>query len=87
MGIPNSLSKRRGSSVGIATAYGLDDRGGRSSSPGRVMNFHFSISSRTALEFTLPPSQRVLGLFLRGVNGQGREAGHSPPTIDEVKKT
>jgi hypothetical protein len=29
----------RGSVVGIATGYGLEDRGGRSSSPGRVKNF------------------------------------------------
>jgi hypothetical protein len=38
--------RSRDSSVGIATGYWLDDRGGGSSSPGRVKNFHFSISSR-----------------------------------------
>jgi hypothetical protein len=39
-----------GSSVGIATGYRLGDRGrGRSSTPGRVKNFHFSTASRSAL--------------------------------------
>jgi hypothetical protein len=37
------------SSVGIATGYGLGDQGGGSSSPGRVKNFHFSISSTQPL--------------------------------------
>jgi hypothetical protein len=46
----------RGSSVGIATGYRLDDQGeGGSSSPGRVKNLHFSISSRPALGSTKPP--------------------------------
>jgi hypothetical protein len=31
--------KSRDSAVGITTSYGLDDRGDRSSSPGRVKNF------------------------------------------------
>jgi hypothetical protein len=39
----------RGSSVGKATGYGLDDWGVKSSSPGRVKNFHFSISSTDRL--------------------------------------
>jgi hypothetical protein len=48
--LPNSVSRvisntgirSRDSLVGIATGYGLDDRGGRSSSPGKVNNFLFS---------------------------------------------
>jgi hypothetical protein len=72
----------RDSSVGIATGYGLDDRGGGgSSSPGRVKNFHFSISSRPALGSTQPPIK-----WVPGVKRQGREADHSPPTSAEVKK-
>jgi hypothetical protein len=34
---------------------------GRSSSPGRVKNFHFSISSRPALGHTQSPVEWVLG--------------------------
>jgi hypothetical protein len=43
----SSTVQSRGSSAGIATGYGLVDRGGggRSSSPGKVKNFYFSISS------------------------------------------
>jgi hypothetical protein len=60
------LSHRsRDTIVGIATSYGLDNRG-RSSSPGRVKNFLFSKSSRPALRSTQPPIQWVPGLFPRG---------------------
>jgi hypothetical protein len=55
----------RDSAVGIATGYELDDRG-RGSSPGRVKNFHFSMSSRPALRSTQPPIQCVPGVFSRG---------------------
>jgi hypothetical protein len=34
---------------------------GQSSSPGRVKNFHFAMSSRPALVFTQPPIQWVPG--------------------------
>jgi hypothetical protein len=59
----------RDSSVGIAIGYGLDDQGDGSSSPGKVENVHFSISSIPAL----------------GSTQQGREADYSPPTSAEVK--
>jgi hypothetical protein len=72
--------RSRDSSVGIATGYGLDDRG-ESSSPGRVKNFHFSISSRLALGSTQPPIK-----WVPGVKRQEREADHSPPTSAEIKK-
>jgi hypothetical protein len=70
------------SSVGIATGYGLDDQGGGSLSPGRVNNFHFSISSG------VHPTSYTMGTggFFSGVKRQGREADHSPPTSAEVKK-
>jgi hypothetical protein len=71
----------RDSSVGIATVYGLDDQGGGSSSPCRVKNIHFSISSRPAVGSTQPPIK-----WVPGVKRQGREADHSPPTSAEVKK-
>jgi hypothetical protein len=59
-------SKDSESSVGIATGYGLDDQGGGSSSPGRVKNFHFSISPRPALGSTQPPIKWVPGDLSRG---------------------
>jgi hypothetical protein len=48
-------TKSRDSAVGMATGYGLDDRGVEVPSPSRVKNFHFSISSRPALGSTQPP--------------------------------
>jgi hypothetical protein len=55
----------RDSAVCIATGYGLDDQGGESSSPGRVKNFHFSISSRPALGSTQAPIKWVPGALSR----------------------
>jgi hypothetical protein len=43
----------------------------RSSSPGRVKNFHFSISSRPALGPTQPPTQCVPGAPCKGESGRG----------------
>jgi hypothetical protein len=67
--------------VRIATGYGLDDKRGRSSSPGRVKNFLFSTSSRPALGSTQPPIQ-----WVPGVKRQRREADNSPLASAEVKK-
>jgi hypothetical protein len=78
--------RSRDSSVGIATGYGLDDRGVRSSSPGRVRNLLFYTSSRPALASTQPPIQWVPRALSPGVKREGREADHSPPTSAEVKK-
>jgi hypothetical protein len=71
--------------VGIATGYGLDDRGW-SSSPSRGKNFLFSTASRPDLGPTQPPIQWVLGALSLGVKRQGHEADHSPPTSAKVKK-
>jgi hypothetical protein len=73
--------------VGIATGYGLDDGGGRSSSPGKAKNFLFSTASRPVLGPTQPPIQWVREPFPPGVKRLWREADHSPPTSAEVKKT
>jgi hypothetical protein len=59
----------------------------RSSSPGRVKDFHFSISSRPPLRPTQPPIEWVPGALSPGVKRSGREADHWPPTSAEVKKT
>jgi hypothetical protein len=80
------IAMSRDSAVGIATGYGSDDRGGRSSSPGRVKNFLFSTASRPVLGPTQPPIQWVQGALSPRVKRQGREADHSPPTSTEVKK-
>jgi hypothetical protein len=58
--------RRRDSVVGIATGYGLDYLGGRSSSPGRVKNFRISMSFRSPLESTRPPIQWARGALSRG---------------------
>jgi hypothetical protein len=76
----------RESEVCIATGYGLDEPGGWSSSPGRVMNFLFSTSCRLALGTTQSPIQWVPGDLSPGVKRPGREADHSPPIIAKVKK-
>jgi hypothetical protein len=80
------LRRYRDSVVGIVTGYGLDDRGGRISSPGRVKNFLFSTSSRPTPRSIQPPIQRVSGALSPGLKGPGREARHSPPSSADIKK-
>jgi hypothetical protein len=53
-------NESRGSSAGIATGHVLDNQLS-SSSPDRVKNFHFSISSRRTLWPSQSPVQWVLG--------------------------
>jgi hypothetical protein len=72
--------------AGIATGYGLDDSGVVGSSPGRVKNFHFSIS-RPDLRITQPPMIWILGALSPGVKWLGHETDHSPPNSAKVKKT
>jgi hypothetical protein len=50
---------------------------GQSSSPSRVKNFLFPVSSRPALGSTQPSIQRVSGTLSSGVKRPGREADHS----------
>jgi hypothetical protein len=54
---------------------------GQSSSPGRVKNFLFSMSSRLALGLTQPPIH-----WVPGIKQPGHEADQSPPASAEVKK-
>jgi hypothetical protein len=70
----------RDSAIGIATHYGLDDRGVGVPSPGRVKNFLLFHGP------TQPPIQWVLGALSPEVKRPGREADHSQPISAEVKK-
>jgi hypothetical protein len=54
------LYKSQGSVVGIATSYGLDERGIGVPSPGKVTNFLFSMLCRPTLGLTQSPIQWVL---------------------------
>jgi hypothetical protein len=81
----SSAGRIRDSVVGIATGYGLGNRGVGVRVP--VGSRIFSTSSRLALGSTQPPIQWVPGPLSPGVKRQGREADHSPPASAEVKKT
>jgi hypothetical protein len=80
------LTIEAGIAQSVATDYGLDDRGVRSSNPGNVKNFLFSTSSRPALGPNQSPIEWVSGTISSGGKQPTREAGHSPPTSAEVKK-
>jgi hypothetical protein len=77
------VKQSRGSAVTIADYLWAGQPRGPSSSLGTVKNFHFSVSSRLALEPNQSHIVRVPGLFL-GVKRPGPEA-HSPSV--EFKKT
>jgi hypothetical protein len=72
----------------IGNSYWLRDgrQRGRSSTPDRVKDFHFFISSRPDLRPTQTPILQVYGVLSQGLKRPGLEADHSPPTSDEVKE-
>jgi hypothetical protein len=70
--------------VGIATGYGLDDRGVEVRVP--VGSRIFSTSSRVALGSTQPPLRWIQGALSPEIKRPGLEANHSPPTVAEVKQ-
>jgi hypothetical protein len=74
----------RDSVVGIATSYGLDDRGVGVRIPVGRRIFLFSKLSRPALSSTQLPIQWVPGTLSPGVKRPGLEVDHSPPTSAEV---
>jgi hypothetical protein len=83
----STYARRRDSSVGIATGYGLGDGGASVRVP---------VGSRIFLSPCRPDrlwgqasllSNGYRGLFSPGVKRPGREADHSPLAIVEVKKT
>jgi hypothetical protein len=73
-------NRSRDSAFGIATGYGLDDRGVGVRVP--VISRIFS-SPRRLERLWGPPN--LLSNGFRGVKWPGREADHSPPTSSEAK--
>jgi hypothetical protein len=72
--------------VGLATDYGLEERGVGVRVVVKVKNFLSSTSSRPALGSTQTPIQWVPGTLSPEVKRPGREADQSPPTSAEFKK-
>jgi hypothetical protein len=75
------------SADGIATGYGLDGRGIRSSSPGKVKDFPLDMSSRPALGPTQPPGRKVPGALSPVAKQPRLEADYSSPVSAEIKIT
>jgi hypothetical protein len=76
----------RDSVVGIATGYGLDDRGVGVRIP---VGQEFSLLHVVQTVSGTHPASYAMGTgvsFLRGVKRQARESDHSPPASAEVKK-
>jgi hypothetical protein len=80
-----SSTRSRESVVGIATGYGLDDRGVRVRVPvgSRILLFHVT---RTASRVNPISYKMGTGGSFPGVKRLGRASDHSPPTSAEVKK-
>jgi hypothetical protein len=80
------MFRSRDSSVGIATSYGLDERGVGVRVP--VGSRILSSPNRPGrlLKCTEPPIQWIPWALSPGVKRLGREVDHSPPTSAEVKK-
>jgi hypothetical protein len=72
------LTTSRDSVFGIATIYGLDDRGVRVRIP--------VVSSIFASPRRQPPVQWVPGALSPRIKRPGREADHLPPASTEVNK-
>jgi hypothetical protein len=75
--------RNHNSSVGTATGYGLN---GRDFIPGRDKSFLFSVAFIPVLGPTQPSILGVPGALSPGIERQGREAHHSPPSKTKVKK-
>jgi hypothetical protein len=81
LSVPRVNQVRFLSAVGIATGYGLDERGVGVRVP--VGSKIFSSPHRPE---RLWGPQNLLSSGFPGVKRSGREADHSPPTTAEVKK-
>jgi hypothetical protein len=84
--IDTCKGKSRGSSVGIALGYGLDDRVLGFDSRRGLGIFLFINASRKDLGPIQPPIQCVPGALSLGVKWLGREADHSSPSSAEIKE-
>jgi hypothetical protein len=78
------LCRNLDSIVGIATGYGLNDRGIGLRVP--VGSIIFSTSYRPALGLTQPPNQWIPVAVSPEVKRLGREADHSLPASAEERK-
>jgi hypothetical protein len=77
------MCKSRDSSVGIATAYGLDGRG--SIPDGGKRFVFFSTAFTPALVPTQPPIKLIPGTPSPAIKRPGHDADHSPASNAEVK--
>jgi hypothetical protein len=82
---PAQQIKTRGSSVGIGTGYGLDDRGFGVLVPVESRIFCSAYRPARLWGSTQPPVQWVKAGLCPGVKQQEREADLSPSTSAEVK--
>jgi hypothetical protein len=82
---PVCISVSRGSAVGIATGYGLDERGVKVRVP---VGSELSLLHIVQTGFEANPASYPMGTegFSPGVKRQGREADHSPPASAEFKR-
>jgi hypothetical protein len=80
--LPYYRFKSRDGSVGIATDYGLDDRG---SNPGGGWEFSLRHRVQTSSGAHTTSYPLILGLTSPGVKRLGHEANHSPPCSVEAK--
>jgi hypothetical protein len=78
-------ARSRDSSVGIATSYGLDDRGSDFESR---WSQELSLLQIVETDYEVHPTSYPMGTggSFPGGKRPGREVDHSPPTSAEVKK-
>jgi hypothetical protein len=79
--VHTKLERSRDSSVGIATGYGLNDRGVGVRVPVGTLRHVIQTDSGAH-----PAYPMGTGGDFPGVKRQGREADHSPPACAEAKK-
>jgi hypothetical protein len=84
--LPETFFFPRDSAVGIATGYGLDDRGVGVRVPVGARIFTSPCRPDRLWGPTQFPIQWVPGILSLGIKVPGREADHSPPTSAEVNK-
>jgi hypothetical protein len=80
------MVESRGSSVGIALGYGMDDRSSRVRFPAETGNFSLHHRVQNGSVATQPHIQWVPGALSLGVKQPGREADHSSLSTAEVKE-